>query len=68
MTKQMWQKGKPTKAGFYIVAIQYENGMGFIGADYWDTEQGWSMEDEIVGFIPLREVVDAAGIEFPSES
>jgi len=60
-----WQRGNPTKAGFYVIAMLYDNGMGTIGADYWDSEQGWSVEDNVVGYIPLRQVLDSAQIEFP---
>lgn len=61
-----WQSGNPSKAGYYVIAILYENGMGTIGSDYWDSEQGWSLDDNIVGYIPLRQVLDAAGLDFPS--
>ncbi|MGI9282153.1 MAG: hypothetical protein ACR2PX_21335 [Endozoicomonas sp.] len=61
----VWQTGNPMKAGYYLVAVLYENGLGFIGSDYWDTELGWSIEDEIVGFIPLNQLVDSVGLEFP---
>lgn len=60
-----WLSGKPTKSGFYVVAVLYENGLGSIETDYWDSEQGWSVECEVVGYIPLRQVLNAAGIEFP---
>ncbi|MGI1680258.1 MAG: hypothetical protein K6L75_16070 [Cellvibrionaceae bacterium] len=60
-----WLSGKPIKSGFYIIAILYENGLGSIETDYWDSEQGWSVEYEVVGHIPLRQVLNAAGVEFP---
>ncbi|MGI9278014.1 MAG: hypothetical protein ACR2PX_00030 [Endozoicomonas sp.] len=62
---QTWQTGNPTKAGYYLVAVLYENGMGYIGADYWDSELGWSIQDRIIGYISVSQLVDDIGLEFP---
>lgn len=76
MTEQpsdQWQKGNPRKAGWYIVAVLYDGGMGYEACDYWDTEQGWTNHhtdtsgEKIIGYIPLRKVLNQANIEFPED-
>ncbi len=62
-----WKKGSPNQAGYYVIAIKYDNGMGTFGTDYWDSEQGWSVDENVVGYIPLRQVLNAANIEFPED-
>ena len=67
----LWQKGAPRKAGWYAVAIQYDNGLGYEACDYWDTEQGWTNHDadtpgeKVIAYIPLRKVLNQAKVEYP---
>lgn len=60
-----WQSGTPKKADCYVVAIEYPNGMGTMTSATWDADLGWSLDDNIVGFISLSEVIDSAGLEWP---
>ena len=66
-----WQKGNPRKAGWYIVAVLYDGGMGYEACDYWDTQNGWTNHhaetpgEKIIAHIPLRKVLNKAEVEYP---
>lgn len=69
---KFWERGVPSKPGWYIVAVLYDNGVGYEAADYWDGEQGWTAHPEVEGekviaYIPLRKVLDAAQVSFPKQ-
>lgn len=61
-----WKAGKPKESGCYAVAL-YEFGVGAFGCDVYDFDTGWCTldEDEIVGYIPIEKVMDAAKIAWP---
>ncbi len=60
-----WDAGTPDKPGTYVVAILYENGLGTISVDRYNMERGWSSDDHIIAYIPFRDVLDTAGVEWP---
>ena len=54
-----WTKGdKPKEQGVYIIAAEYDNGMGFFNAAYWNPVDGWDIQkgEKVVAFIPLRKI------------
>jgi len=61
----VWQPGSPAKSGAYVVAILYENGLGTISVDKYNVDRGWSSDDNIIAYIPFRDVIDAANVEWP---
>lgn len=73
MKDASWRTGSPSQSGWYIIAVLYNNGLGFWAGDYWDSEQGWSINssdnpgESVIAYIPLTAVMDKAGIEFPEE-
>jgi hypothetical protein len=60
-----WSTGFPEKSGVYIVAILYDDGTGTIYADSYNPIHGWTLDDNIIAYIPLREVLNAANVEWP---
>lgn len=60
-----WQTGTPQEPAWYLVAILYKNGMGTFGCATWDAGYGWSLEDNIIGYIPINSLTKAAGAEWP---
>lgn len=41
---KLWERGTPSKPGWYVVAVLYDNGMGYEASDYWDSQQGWTSQ------------------------
>lgn len=61
-----WQAGIPAQPGSYLVAILYKNGLGTIAASNYSPATGWELKgDNIIAYIPVRDVLDSAGIDWP---
>ncbi|ARU58459.1 hypothetical protein OLMES_4463 [Oleiphilus messinensis] len=55
-----WVKSAPTEEGFYIVAVEYNNGIGTCACSYWEPNRGWSLSNEgenIVAHIKLDKII-----------
>ncbi|MDG9669308.1 hypothetical protein ONV78_16330 [Hahella sp. CR1] len=63
--EMVWRSGKPEKNGAYVVAILYEDGLGVISVDRYSLNRGWSSDDNVIAYIPFREVITAAKVEWP---
>ena len=63
MKELAWTKSDtPAQTGTYIVALEYNNGMGAYSTDYWNAAEGWFDLDptqaKIVAFVSINSVTD----------
>lgn len=65
--KITWFPGEPDQSGAYVVAILYDNGLGTISFDRYSIGRGWSSDDRIIAYIPFRDVIDAANVQWPED-
>lgn len=62
------KKPEPDEQGFYVVAIEYDSGLGTYGCSYWNSVDGWSMKNEgekIVAHIGVKSLLDELKIPSP---
>lgn len=62
---KFWQSGNPSSSGDYVVAILYPNGMGTISFSRFYLGNGWASRDNIIGYIPLPDLLDSLNITWP---
>ncbi|WP_202862826.1 hypothetical protein [Microbulbifer sp. A4B17] len=65
----MWQeKSEPTTSGEYIVAVRYPHGFGAYDVASWVDGQ-WQLgySAEIVGWIPLAELLGGIDVGWPAQ-
>lgn len=66
-SKDLWQSGTPSTSGDFIVAILYPNGMGTITTARYCLGLGWDLDDNIVAYISVRNIMDILNISFPDD-